>query len=225
MSTRQIPQTFPAPTNLPPSDVDPVILRCFRVMMPLLRSWLVQEGHSDAARGLAGIRYQDIEAAFENLREKTEGKISPEEQAHLLAAVFEGLPPDTGSILPRAKSIFEVTDSAIDADYAAKGWPSIDPKSKDYCYQPCRFGVHVCGEHPDGENCMTVANITVQTEAEARALFERAKTELAEPTAQDDSDFVVDLQIDDDCSEDFLMNRQMLARLLAMGEEFRATHG
>lgn len=92
-----------------------------------------------------------------------------------------------------------MTDSAIHADYAAKSWPSIDPKSNDHCYQPCRFGVHVCGQHPDEENCMTVANIPLRDEAEARALFERAKADLADPTAQSDADYIVDLQIDDVC--------------------------
>lgn len=105
---------------------------------------------------------------------------------------------------------------ALYAEYAAKGWPSIDPRSRDYCYQPCRFGLHVCGHHPDGVNCLTVANIQTLTREEAIALFKRANAELA--ATEEDADFVVDLQLDYDCEADFMMNRQMLDRLVAMGE-------
>ncbi len=106
---------------------------------------------------------------------------------------------------------------ALYEEYAAKGWPTIDPRSPDYCYQPCRFGLHVCGHHPDGMNCLTVANVPTPDAATARALFDRAKAELSAVDG-DDADFVVDLQIDHDHDEDFMMNRQMLARLLAMQE-------
>lgn len=107
--------------------------------------------------------------------------------------------------------------SALYEEYAAKGWPTINPRSPDYCYQPCRFGLHVCGYHPDGMNCLTIANLPVRNAAEARALFDRAKAELAAADGED-ADFVVDLQIDHDHEEDFMMNRQMLNRLLAMQE-------
>jgi hypothetical protein len=109
--------------------------------------------------------------------------------------------------------------SALYEEYAARGWPSIDPRSRDYCYQPCRFGLHVCGEHPDGTNCMSVANFPTKDAATARALFEAAKADLSEPD-KDESDFVVDLMVDHDTPEDFRMNRQMLARLSALAEGF-----
>lgn len=103
----------------------------------------------------------------------------------------------------------------IYAEYDAKGWPSIDPRSPRYCYQPCWTGVHVCGQHPDGDNCLTALNLPTRGTAEAVALFERAKAELAE--AEDgESDFIVDLVINGDIDRDFRMNRQMLDRLKAL---------
>ena len=104
----------------------------------------------------------------------------------------------------------------MNIEYAAKGWPLIDPRSPGYCYQPCENGLHVCGFHPDGNNFLTIANVLVRTEQEARDLFDRAKADLASPDGED-GDFVVDLQIDGGCSDDFRMNRQMLDRLIAMG--------
>ncbi|WP_295228028.1 hypothetical protein [uncultured Brevundimonas sp.] len=108
----------------------------------------------------------------------------------------------------------------LNAEYAAKGWPLIDPRSPDYCYQPCENGLHVCGFHPDGNNFLTIANVRVRSADEARALFDRAKAELATPEG-DDGDFVIDLQMDGECSEDFQMNRQMLDRLMSLAS---ATH-
>nr|WP_313425317.1 hypothetical protein [Brevundimonas diminuta] len=106
----------------------------------------------------------------------------------------------------------------MNVEYAAKGWPLIDPRSPDYCYQPCENGLHVCGFHPDGNNFLTIANITTRSPQEARALFDRAKAEFAvEPGTE--GDFVVDLQQDDGCCEDFQMNRQMLDRLMALQAE------
>ncbi len=103
----------------------------------------------------------------------------------------------------------------LEREYLAKGWPSINPFSRDYCYTPCRFGLHVRGHHPGGMNCLTIANFPTRTAAEAEALFEAAKAELAEPEGKD-ADFVVDLQLDHDCERDFMMNRQMLSRLEAI---------
>lgn len=103
------------------------------------------------------------------------------------------------------------------ATYAARGWPIVDPWSTNHCYQPCRFGLHVCGEHPDGINALTILNVPVATAALARDLFDRARAELAAEPGQP-FDFVVDLQIDHDCDQDFRMNRQMLDRLIAMGD-------
>lgn len=97
-------------------------------------------------------------------------------------------------------------------EYVAKGWPPIDPRKPDYCYQPCRFGLHVCGEHPDGMNCLTVANFPTRGSASARELFDRAKAEVAVADGED-GDFVVDLMLNSECEEDFTMNRQMLDRL------------
>lgn len=103
-------------------------------------------------------------------------------------------------------------ENALEQEYRAKDWPVVNPYSRDYCYQPCRYGVHVCGHHPDGMNCLTIANFPTQTREQAEALFEAAKAECAEPEGED-ADFVVDLQLDHDCERDFMMNRQMLERL------------
>lgn len=109
----------------------------------------------------------------------------------------------------------EQTEAELNAIYAANGWPSVDHRSPDYCYQPCRTGLHVCGVHPDGENAMTVLNLPTRTADEARGLFERARIEVGEARGQK-ADYVVDLMINRDCDEDFGMNRQMLERLKAL---------
>ena len=104
----------------------------------------------------------------------------------------------------------------INAEYAAKGWPSIDPRSPAYCYRPCRTGLHVCGFHPDDQNFLTIANLPTRDAAAAEALFARAEAELAVAEGED-GDLVIDLQLNGDCERDFSMSRQMLERLIAMG--------
>lgn len=110
------------------------------------------------------------------------------------------------------------TMADLNAEYAAKGWPTIDHRKADYCYQPCRFGLHVCGEHPDGMNFLTVANFPTRGSASARELFDRAKAEFAVADGED-GDLVVDLMLNSDCEEDFTMNRQMLDRLRVLASE------
>lgn len=103
----------------------------------------------------------------------------------------------------------------IYAEYDAKGWPSIDPRRADYCYQPCNLGVHVCGQHPDGDNCLTAANYPRRSVSAARSLFDLAKAECAIAPGEP-RDLVVDLMVDGDIVDDFLMSRQMLERLTAL---------
>lgn len=112
----------------------------------------------------------------------------------------------------------------LDTEYRAKGWPTIDPRKSDYCYQPCENGLHVCGFHPDGDNFLTIANVRVRSADEARALFDRAKNELSTPDGEG-GDFVIDLQMDGECSEDFMMNRQMLDRLKALSRATSPAEG
>lgn len=88
----------------------------------------------------------------------------------------------------------------------------LHPDRDDYCYRPCRHGLHVCGIHPDGVNCMTVANFPVRSAAAAKAPFEEAKQRFASRDDEPD-DLVVDLQRDWDCEEDFVISRQMLQPL------------
>lgn len=105
----------------------------------------------------------------------------------------------------------------LDREYRAKGWPTIDPRKADYCYQPCENGLHVCGFHPDDVNCLTVATVVTADAASAKVLFEAAKAECASAEGEPD-DFIVDLMTDGDCEADFPMARQMLARLQAFGD-------
>lgn len=102
----------------------------------------------------------------------------------------------------------------LNVEYAEKGWPSIDPRSSGYCYQPCDTGIHVCGFHPDGNNFLTIANFKASSAAEARAWFEKAKADLS--GTREDGDFVIDLQVDSCVEDDFYMSRQMLDRLAAI---------
>ena len=82
-----------------------------------------------------------------------------------------------------------------------------------HCYQPCETGLHVVGQHPDGVNCYTVANLTMRNPDAARGLWEAARVayEVAEGEPHD---LVVDLMQNTHHTDDFLMTRQMLARLL-----------
>lgn len=95
-----------------------------------------------------------------------------------------------------------------------------DPRRSDYCYAPCENGLHVCGRHPDGVNCLTVVNLPVGTEHEARALFEAAKQFACADGEPDD--YVVDFQLDWSVEEDFLMSRQMLDPLIRLWAGGRA---
>lgn len=102
----------------------------------------------------------------------------------------------------------------LNVEYAAKGWPLIDPRASGYCYQPCDTGVHVCGFHPDGNNFLTIANFKARSAEQAREIFETAKADLA--GTKEDGDFVIDLQIDGSVEGDFYMSRQMLDRLASI---------
>lgn len=95
--------------------------------------------------------------------------------------------------------------------FAAAPHLGTDPRAADYCYTPCEHGLHVCGFHPDGENFLTVMNLPVLTAAQARALFDAARADVAGEDS--DRDLVVDLMQHGACEEDFSMNRQMLERL------------
>lgn len=95
----------------------------------------------------------------------------------------------------------------------------------DYCYTPCVYGLHVCGVHPDGENFLTVVNLSVRTAREARALFEAAKQFACAEDEPDD--YVIDCQLDGLVEEDFLMSRQMLDPLIRLWAQHQgeAEHG
>ncbi len=81
-------------------------------------------------------------------------------------------------------------------------------------YQPCRVGLHVCGINPLRDEPITIANFPLRDAAEARRLFSVAKSECA-AQSDEEGDFVVDLNVGTNelQVEDFIMSRQMLARL------------
>lgn len=95
-----------------------------------------------------------------------------------------------------------------------------NPRKDDYCYQPCQHGLHVCGQHPDGDNFLTIVNLPVRTAEEGQALFNVAKAAFA-TTSGEPQELVIDRQADFDTHEDFPMSRQMLDRLV----RFWATGG
>lgn len=96
----------------------------------------------------------------------------------------------------------------------------VNHRKDDYCYQPCRHGLHVCGQHPDGDNFLTIVNLPVMFAADSQALFDAAKALFATTTGEP-QELVVDRQTDFDTHEDFPMSRQMLDRLV----RFWATGG
>jgi hypothetical protein len=103
----------------------------------------------------------------------------------------------------------------VNTEAKEEWWPSTDPWSPDYCYRPRKNGLHVCGEHPDGVNCMTVANFPARSAAEAQAMFEQARSECA-ALPDEPHDLIVDLNRDWDCETDFPITRQALAKLQAL---------
>lgn len=78
-------------------------------------------------------------------------------------------------------------------------------------YDPCLTGVHVCGSTPCDQP-YTGLNIPADHARAARAKFEALKSEAS--CSEDEADFVVDLNIDGDCDEDFWSNRQLLQAAL-----------
>jgi hypothetical protein len=72
-------------------------------------------------------------------------------------------------------------------------------------------GIHLCGQHSNGEEPCTTAVYPMRPD-EARRLFEVAKT-VAE-VERDGGDFVVDLCIGGDITDDFYSNRQLWPRAI-----------
>lgn len=75
-------------------------------------------------------------------------------------------------------------------------------------YHPCRYGIHICGETPDGERPLTVANISNVP----RWRFDQ----MQKSYGIDDNDFdlVVDFMEDGNILSDFAIRRQSLDLLL-----------
>ena len=90
--------------------------------------------------------------------------------------------------------------------------PTLDQRG-DTRYEPCEYGLHLCGFYDDGEGGQpyTALNIIADDADQARAMFEAAKAEAGDTEA--DPDFVCDLMLGGDAVEDFSTNRQMVQRL------------
>lgn len=76
-------------------------------------------------------------------------------------------------------------------------------------YNPCRYGIHVCGINADETEFVTVANFTGAT----LAMFESLRGDFA---IDGDPDLVVDFVCDGDIDHDFGMRRQDLAAMTAI---------
>lgn len=74
-------------------------------------------------------------------------------------------------------------------------------------------GVHLCGQSDDGEQPTTVANYRMRDEAEARQLWELARS-VAECASREEEDFLVDLVTPDGIEADFSSNRQLWPRAI-----------
>lgn len=86
-------------------------------------------------------------------------------------------------------------------------------------YDPLEgYGVHLCGQSDDGQQPTTVANYPMADEAEARELFELARS-VAEVHDRDEEDFIVDLITADGLVDDFSSNRQLWPRAIAAWNE------
>ena len=77
-------------------------------------------------------------------------------------------------------------------------------------YRPPATGIHVCGSDDLANAAVTLAAFPM-AEEEARAAFARVRAEFGEPGG--DGDAVVDLFVRGDVEEDFMVRRQMLARM------------
>ena len=94
-------------------------------------------------------------------------------------------------------------------------------KRADEIYYPSFPGLHVCGGDPTDTFPITVANYPLRSDAEARRIFEIAKSECAAREGEP-HDLIVDLNLanrggnEDVCVDDFAITRQMLGRLSAI---------
>lgn len=81
-------------------------------------------------------------------------------------------------------------------------------------YAPVMNGVHLCGQTlcETGSQPYTAMNISSVSSDEARLLFERLKTIAS--CNEDEADFIIDLQQDNDCTDDFSTNRQLMTSAL-----------
>lgn len=76
-------------------------------------------------------------------------------------------------------------------------------------YNPCRYGIHVCGINADETEFVTVANFP----GAKLAMFESLRDEFS---IEGDPDLVVDFVCDGDLLHDFGMRRQDLRAMTAI---------
>lgn len=113
--------------NREPRRVDPFILKAFSVAMAPIRAWLFFHGHEAAARALAGVTYDDVQDAWDQVQEEIDrGKITPERDAQLVEAIVKDLPPAKRSILP---TLAECRESSA-LDVARRGRAALSRKDQ-----------------------------------------------------------------------------------------------
>jgi hypothetical protein len=86
----------------------------------------------------------------------------------------------------------------------------------DSFYSPCRTGLHLCGATDDGDQPTTMGNWELSP-ADARLAFKWIADRLDEVPVEQ-ADFILDLQVNDDCDDGLACNRQQLVALLCKCE-------
>ena len=84
-------------------------------------------------------------------------------------------------------------------------------------FLPVFPGVHICGADHEENRFFTIANFPARTDAEAKTLWERLRSECE--VDQEAGDFVVDLNTDEGSVDDFWSNRQNLPRIAALASK------
>lgn len=87
----------------------------------------------------------------------------------------------------------------------------------DSFYDPCATGLHLCGQ-TDDENQPTTMGNWHTTAASAQETFDFIKSHIGE-VAEEEADYILDLQIGGETVTDLRCNRQLLLRLAQQENE------
>lgn len=107
------------------------------------------------------------------------------------------------------------------ADILDTAW-ILDAAGNSY-YQPCRTGLHLCGQTPDGEQPYTAANIPATSFWQANEMFKAARR--VGECEEGEADFCCDLMLSGDCDRDFWTNRQLWPAIRRELAAFGANNG